>query len=133
MFREVSCIRQSGDVLTEVRSSQPMQKSRDHRGFLRSECWRNFIQLPRQRIQRVATVLQQNMRSTGEMFQIMTSGIFYAQAADAVKHIAYGIDAMSGVFEKGRGLCFGVDVERRGRAEVALQGTEFGHGKILLS
>lgn len=73
------------------------------------------------------------MRSTGEMFQIMTSGVFDAQATDAVKHVAHGIDAMSGVFEKGRGLGFGVDVERGGRAEVALQGAKFWHGEILLS
>ena len=73
------------------------------------------------------------MCSVGEMLQVMAFCILHAQTRNAVKQISCGFDSMGGSFKKVGSTGFGVDVQRRADAEVALERVIFGHGDFSLS
>lgn len=99
--------------------------------FRSSTC--GFFQLPAQSIQSIQSiqgataVLNQQVCSIGEMLQIVTFDVFDAQAGDAIEQIARGFDSVSGGFEEIRDFGFGVDVQSRADAEIALQGMILSH------
>ena len=72
------------------------------------------------------------MRSIGEMLQVVTFGVFDAQAGDTVEQIAGGFDSVGGGFEEVGNFGFGVDVQGRADAEIALERVVFGQGLNLI-
>jgi len=62
----------------------------------------------------------------------VTFGFFDAQAGDAVEQIARSFESVDGGFEEIGSAGFGVDVQSRADAEVALEGAVFGHSLNLI-
>jgi hypothetical protein len=111
--------------------SFPRKKSRDHlAAFLFSAC--GFFQRPPQHIQSITAILDQHVRSIGEMLQVVSFGFFDAQAGEAVEQIARGFESVDGSFKKIGSAGFGVDVQRRADAEVALERVVFRHDLNLI-
>jgi hypothetical protein len=106
---------------------QQTLKSRDHLAafWFSKHC---FFQLPTQRIQGVTAILNQHMRSIGKMPQIVTFSVFDAQAGDTVEQITGCFDSVGGGFEEVGDFGFGVDVQRRADAEIALERVVLSHG-----
>jgi hypothetical protein len=59
-----------------------------------------FFQRPPQHIQSITAILDQHVRSIGEMLQVVSFGFFDAQAGDAVEQIARGFESVDGSFKK---------------------------------
>jgi hypothetical protein len=106
------------------------KKAANTAAFQSSACC--FFQPPAQRIQGVAAILYQYVRSIGEMLQIMTFGILHAQTSDAVEQITRGFESVDGGFEEIGSAGIGVDVQRRADAEVALERVKFRHDLNLI-
>jgi len=79
--------------------------------------------LPRRHIHPESTYVQHWRK----MLQIVTFGVFDAQAGDAVAQIARGFESVDGDFKKIGSAGFRVDVQRRADAEIALERVVLSH------